>query len=209
MQTVNLYLPEYRPKREWLSLRYSLALFMSVVAVLIGMQIDKSRQLQQLDQRVAVLQQQEAAVKQQIDELKKKVSSSDKPRLQKQVQELRAAIDNRGAIKNVMSGDSMGNRRGFSEHLYVLGERRSEDLVLKRFLLSYGGEYVELEGITDTPSSVPMYVHRLQQSSSFRDAKFGALTISELGGLAHFRLSGGGSNEGDALQLHSDKKLRK
>lgn len=212
MQSINLYLPEYRPKRELLSLRHSAILFAVFIALLIGMQVNKGHQLQQLNQAVAALQQQETGIKQDIDELKKKASNSDKHRLQKQAQELRVAIANRNAIKKAMSGNSMGNQRGFSEHLYVLGEKRTEDLVVRRFVLSRGGEYIELEGTTGRPSSVPLYVYRLQQSPVFVDAKFGSLTISDAGGLAHFRLSGGGARPakpGEALDVLIDSELRK
>lgn len=209
MQSVNLYLPQYRPRREWLSLQYSLIGFAIFLAVLIGMQLHKGHQVNELNEQVAALELRESTLKQQIDELKKKTLSSDQHRLQKQAQGLRMAIDNRNAIKKIISGSSMGNQQGFSQHLYALGDKRPQDLVVNRFMLTRGGDYIELEGVTSNPSSVPLYVHQLQQSPVFSIAKFGLLSIKESGEQAHFRLSGSGAVVGDALQIHSRKAARK
>lgn len=208
MQTVNLYLPEYRPKREWLSLENSLIGFALFLMAMSALHLSQSQNLESLNQKVALLQQQEADVKQQAEQLKNKASTSDRKRLQLQVDELRAAIGNRNALKKILSGSSLGNQSGFSEHMYTLGEKRTQDLVLNRFVLTRGGEFVELEGLTRTPSSVPLYVHELQAAPVFLNAKFGFLTIDDVAGLARFRLSGGGLRSADIGQSRGNNELR-
>lgn len=209
MQSINLYLPEYRPKREWLSLRGSLIGFALFLVAMIAMHLNQSQNLRHLTEQVVLLQQQESTIKQQADELKNRASSSNKQLLKQQIDSLRAAIANRNAIKQVMSGNSLGNQEGFSQHMYVLGEKRVDDLVINRFAFTRGGEYVELEGHTRKPSSVPLYVHELQQTPVFSRAKFGFLTINDEGGLARFRLSGGGAMSGETLRLYGNKELKR
>lgn len=209
MQSVNLYLPEYRPKRDWLSLKNSAIGFALFVLIMSLLHINQSRSLQQLEERVAQLLQREVVIRAEAESLKKSVVNSDKSGLQKQAQELRAAIANRNAIKDVISISAMGNQVGFSNHLYVLGEKRTQDLVLERFMLSRGGEYLQLEGTTKSPAAVPLYVHSLQQSPAFSQTKFGFLTINDRGGLSQFRLSGNGAMEGDTLQIFSETQFKK
>lgn len=209
MQSINLYLPEYRPKREWLSLRGSLIGLALFLVAMMAMHWNQSLNLQQLTEQVALLQQQESSVKQQVEELKNRASRSNKQVLKQQIDSLRAAIANRNAIKQVMSGNSLGNQEGFSQHMYVLGEKRVDDLVINRFAITHGGEYVELEGFTSKPSSVPLYIHELQQVYVFSRAKFGFLSIQEDGGAARFRLSGAGAMLGETLRRHGNPELKK
>lgn len=209
MQSVNLYLPEYRPKREWLSLQTSVIGFVVFVVVIAVLHFTQSQHLQQLNQRIAELEQQEQAVKQQVEQLKQQAASTDPSGLQQQATQLRAAIDNSNAIKKVVANNTMGNQQGFSQHLFTLGEKRATNLVLNHIALNRGGDYVQLAGSSRSAAEVPLYVHNLQQTPVFASAKFGFLTITERDGIAHFRLSGNGAMTNETLQSFSESNFNK
>jgi cell division protein FtsB len=206
MQSVNLYLPEYRPRREWLSLEQSVIGFLVFIGVMLTLQFHQVNDLRVLNQKVAALQQSEAAAKQRVETLKLRIRKSDKERLQIQITDVQAAIANRSEIINVISSNALGNRQGFSQHLFTLGEQRVDQLVVSRLVLNQGGQQVELQGTTRKPESVPLYVHRLQKSTAFAEAKFGFLTIKEVGPAVHFRLGGVGDLN-DTLPASTDARI--
>jgi Tfp pilus assembly protein PilN len=206
MQSVNLYLPEYRPQREWLSLEHGVIGLVAFLAVMLALQFHKMNDLRVLNQQVAALQQREAAAKQRVETLKLRIRKSEKERLQSQITDLQAAIANRSEIINVISSNVLGNRQGFSGHLFALGEKRVDELVVSHLVLNQGGQQVELQGTTRKPESVPLYVHRLQQSPEFAQAKFGILTIKEIGNAVQFRL-GGMDDLNDAATSSKDARI--
>lgn len=205
MQSVNLYLPEYRHKREWLSLQASIIVCAVFLLLMTTLHVGQSLKLHKLQQSAAALEQQELALTQRIEQSKTKLAAHGEPSdLKKQAQQLRDAIANRQAIESVIASTAMGNQQGFSQHLFVLGEKREAGLVLNRIGLRRGGEYVELAGSSRSAAAVPLYVHNLQQSQAFAAAKFGFLTITERDGLALFRLSGSGAMATETLQLFGE-----
>lgn len=209
MQSVNLFLPEYRQKREWLSLQSSIIGCVVFLVVMTAVHLGQSLQLHKLHQSVVALEQQELALNQQVEQLKTKLAAHGDPSgLKKQAQQLREAIENRRAIETVIASTAMGNQQGFSRHLFVLGEKREAGLVLNRIALRRGGEYVELAGSSRSAAAVPLYVHNLQQSQAFTAAKFGFLTITEREGLALFRLSGSGAMANETLQLFGESTAK-
>ena len=207
MQQVNLYLAEYRPRREWLSLEYCAAGLMLFLFAMIAMNVFRYYELGSIKQHVTVLEQREAALKAEVKGIKQTASASNKNALQTEVEQIRAVVENRNAIKEIMSGNSMGNRTGFSSLMFTLGDKQVDDLVVDHFKFSQGGVYVALEGVAKRSESVPLYVHQLQKTLEFNAAKFGFLTITESAGLARFRLSGEGAMTIETLQPFSKSQF--
>jgi hypothetical protein len=201
MQRINLYLPEYRPKREWLTLDQCVLGFAVFVITLAALYRHQNSLAIQARWQAESVQQQQEEKQQRIEQLSKNTRVSDKAHLQAEIQELRAAISNRQAIINVISSNDLGNKIGFSQHLFSLGQQRLDDLVVQRLVLTQGAKNVELEGVTNTPASVPLYVHRLQQSPPFSESKFGALAIRKTGEMIHFSLGGNTAAEGAELRV--------
>lgn len=210
MQSINLFLPEYRQKREWLSLQSSVIGCVVFFLLMATVHLVQGSQLHKLQQSAAALEQQESELEQQVEQLKTELAAHGDPTgLKKQAEQLRAAIENRKAIQDVIASTAMGNQSGFSQHLFVLGEKREAGLVLNRIVLRRGGDYVELAGSSRSAAAVPLYVHNLQQSQVFAAAKFGFLTISEREGLSLFRLSGSGAMAAETLQIFGESAAKR
>lgn len=190
MQQINLYLPEFRPKQDWLKLEFSL-LGVALVAVLaVVLQYLANANVSKLQTEVTQMEQRKEALLKQVEKLKQKPSPAKKQELEQQASSLREAIKNRRAIAGVIQGQSLGNREGFSHYLLAMGSELVEGVALSSLDFSKGGRFAALKGEAKSADLVPLYLGSLQQHSAFKDTRFGVLSIVEDKGVLKFTTQG-------------------
>jgi len=205
MQQINLYLPEFRPHRDYFSAENSAIFLLVLLVLMIFLQVSRSSQLAALESQVVELEMQQQQQKDQLDSLKKKPVLGRSAALEQEVARTREAIRNREAIAEVISGQSLGNQTGFSHQLLALGEQRVEGISLKSFDLRRGGSFARLEGVSLKAESVPLYVARLQGDSSFAATRFGFLSLRNTDAGVQFLLSGDGPVTEETLEYLAEK----
>lgn len=205
MQQINLYLPEFRPHRDYFSAEYSAIFLVLLLAVMIFLHVSRSGQVKALETQVVQLETQQQALKEQTDALKKKPVVGRSAALEQQVAQTREAIRNREAIAEVIGGQSLGNQTGFSRQLLALGEQRVEGIALQSFNLRRGGAYARLEGVSLKAESIPLYVSKLQGDPSFATTRFGFLSLRNTDAGVQFLLSGDGPVTEDTLNYLAEK----
>lgn len=206
MQQINLYLPEFRPQRDFFTAEYTGIFLVIFCFSLIFLYSHKSSFMTQMEDRVTALEAQKKSITEQVQALKIKPTSNSRVQLDARVTELRAAILNRQAIASVISGQSLGNRSGFSDFLAALSQALVSGVSLSSFTLSQGGRYASLGGFSVEPESVPLYISRLRDDDAFKFTKFGFLSLRQDGDLAAFTLSGDGPISEELIE-HQAKVL--
>lgn len=205
MQQINLYLPEFRPHRDYFSAEYSAIFLVLLLAAMVFLHVSRSGQVKALETQVVQLETQQQALKEQVDALKKKPVVGRSAALEQQVAQTREAIRNREAIAEVIGGQSLGNQTGFSRQLLALGEQRVEGIALQSFNLRRGGAYARLEGVSLKAESIPLYVAKLQGDPSFATTRFGFLSLRNTDAGVQFLLSGDGPVTEDTLNYLAEK----
>ncbi len=209
MQQINLYLPEFRPKRDWLSLENSLAMLLVYLILMAFYHLSVTGAHHRLEQNVATLEEKVKTLAAQSAALKKKPSAAERALLENQVNNLRKSLKNRQALAKVIGGQSLGNREGFSRHLQALSSNMVKGVALQGFEFEQGGVTAALRGVAAKPEFVPLYVSQLQKAPVFTNTRFGTLTITEEKGVNRFYLSGNQDNPLFALEkVSQDKKSR-
>lgn len=178
MQQINLYLPEFHPRREPLNARH---MGMAVLAALIIItlwslwSVSHTGQLEnQLETERAELQ----AVQTQVEELTGQLPARRGDSVEEQVARLRDEVRRREQILRLITRQNLGNSEGFSRQLQTLARQSMDDLSLERISLLSGGNYVELSGRVRQPELVPVYLQRLRNDQSFAQVGFGVLDVA-------------------------------
>lgn len=179
-QSVNLYLPEFRKKPEWLD---ALRMVQLAGVVLLLLAVGSGWEYFQLGRTREALAEAEArrvAAVNATAELRASfgVQAPDQSVLD-QNQQLEDALKEKRAILEFMSGKDMGNTRGFSAYLADLARYHVQGLSLKTISLSQNGQSVALTGDVVRAELVPIYLQNLNRGASFRGLSFHALQIAE------------------------------
>lgn len=207
MQQVNLYLAEFRPRVDLLSAERAAVLLGILFIALIGLHIARVKDMNAVRDAAVALETQQLALKQTADELKKAPKPVKDAALELEIEQLREAIRNREGVAGIITSRSMGNDSGFSQHLVALGRHKLDGVALRHFTLDSGGAFLRLEGVSQKPELVPLYVSQLQADENFTRTKFGYLTLRDQGAGVSFLLSGDGPADPATLSYFTDEQL--
>lgn len=190
MQQINLYLPEFKPQRDWFSTTYLAVSVVVVVLIFMGLLVQQRVHLASLGTQVSILEARSKDLAAQVEDLKQQPDVSEqRQRLEQDLARTRTAIRNRENILIVMEGENLGNQIGFSQHLAALSRQLPSEMALERFAFYRGGLQVHLAGETGIPEHVPLYLSRLQQEPVFGMSDFGNMRLQRRGNALSFALN--------------------
>lgn len=178
MQQVNLYLPEFQPRRVWLSLAQMLWTLAAVVVLLLALSLWSSAYTRSLEGQLSSERADLEALQQQVQQLTAELPTRRGATVEEQMARLRQEIQRREQILQLMSQQKLGNADGFSGQLVSLSRHALDDVALSGFSLQSGGRYVELAGRVRKPELVPLYLQQLRQDQSFAEVAFGVLDVA-------------------------------
>jgi hypothetical protein len=177
MQQVNLYLPELRPRRDWPKWRDAVLVAAAFLALMLIVQVIWTLRANaigdQIDEREAAL----ARMQARLDQLEPSVAVVNQS-FDLGIAQLEIAIANREKVRRVISGQNVGNSKGFHANMLTLARESRRDIALDHFSFSRGGGFVEMHGSTRDAEAVPLYLQRLKAAPAFDLARFGLLSVS-------------------------------
>ncbi len=179
MQLVNLYVPELKPKKEWLTAD-SIALVAIGFAILLVLAIVfMQRHLEEYEREIVLLEQQRSGIEARLNRIKTMPRSINSRQIDRKLTMLKNSIAQREQIGSIIEGQNLGNELGFSQYMLGVSRQSLETLSLNRIRLSRGGSFVELKGLTSNAEDVPRFIENLQTEESFRDSQFGLMSVAE------------------------------
>lgn len=178
MQQVNLYLPEFQPRRVWLDVPQMGAALGLVLLLIIAMVFFSAARTDQLSEALEAEREQLEALQSQVQALAAELPARRGKNIDEQVAQLRADVARREQILRLITQQNLGNADGFSEQLVSLARHVPDDLALSAFSLQAGGQYVELFGRVRQPEIVPLYLQNLRRDRSFSDVRLGVLEVA-------------------------------
>jgi len=196
-QQINLYLPEFKVKKDPLTTLVMGQILGGVVAVMVlvsGYQLLTRWQLNaDLAQLQATLQE-ETRKTGELDALL--IGRSENTELTKQLEEAEDTLLSRRQIKGFLNETQLGNVIGFSEFFKDLSRATIDGLSLTEFTLSNGGENVTLSGLALDSAMVPRYVSNLKAAeSSLRNKHFSPSISRDSASAQYFSFSMSSTNE--------------
>ncbi|WP_339075115.1 MSHA biogenesis protein MshI [Teredinibacter turnerae] len=179
IQQINLYLPELRPSRDWLSLNTLLVSVAGTVLLFIISYIYGNWASTRLREQVAVVEQQVSVARNQLAQTRTKARPLHNASLDTQAAYLEAAIRGREQVGQIISGQSLGNSGGFTAAFNALALHSSPSVALGHIRLTRGGAYLQLAGATNSPEDVTIYLQHLRDDPAFGSTRFGLLSIGD------------------------------
>lgn len=180
-QSVNLYLPEFRRKPDWLDatrMLQAMGLVVLLLALTAGWEFWQLFRLDREWQAAETLRVEAVSATATLS-ASFGTQAPDQSVVEQNVR-LEAALKEKNAILGFMDGNDLGNTAGFSSYLADLARYHVQGLSLKTISLSQNGRSVALTGEVEQAELVPLYLQNLSKGASFRGLSFHALQISEL-----------------------------
>lgn len=173
-QQINLYLPEFRVKKDSLTallvgqiLGVIVAVMVLVTSFDIYTEWSLSGELASLRDALQV----ETTKTSELDEVLARRSLNTV--LTDRLDQSEAQLESSRQIRDFLSQTKLGNVVGFSEYFKDISRATISGLSVSEFSVYEGGEQVRLAGNVQDSSMVPRYVSRLESSnSSIRDLLF-------------------------------------
>ena len=179
-QQINLYLPEFRRRKDWLDVNNMLSLLGVLVVVLVLVSAVEYWQLNSLEQERASRQQQRDELAAETNRLRESFGvQSEDPQIRAQVNALETELQSKEVLLTFLDGRNIGSTTGFSEYLADLARFHLAGLRLTGVTLSGGGNQIVLNGEVINAELVPLYLQNLRRGQSFAGKEFEMLRIRE------------------------------
>lgn len=188
-QEVNLYLPEFFPKKLWLS--FSQALFLSFIflillSVFFFYQNTRYTALKQENKRLGEAS--SISSQQLIADVKRK---SERQRRKISLESDIKSLENKNSSKKQFKSyyESVGGNDFISFHnmFYEIARKSSRNTSISKIEITQGGDKVFLSGLSLNKTAIPLYLSALKSSEPFSRSEFGLLKIAMVEGKTFYR----------------------
>jgi len=178
-QQINLYLPQFRKKKDWLDFENMAGLVVVFAVLLVVATLVEGYSSYSLQGKVDAL---EASLNEARERTNALIDTygvqSEDSSLANSVKTLQENLAGKKALLNFLDGREIGNTAGFSEFLADLARYHIDGLRLTSINLRNGGESVFLGGEVSRAENVPLYLQNLRNGDSYNGKTFQTLKIS-------------------------------
>lgn len=166
-QQINLYLPEFRVKRDPLSALLMGQILGGILAVALVITAYDVVSRWRLNAELADLREVLREETQKTNELNEVLARrSQNASLTERLDQAEDRLDSSRQIRDFLSTTKLGNVVGFSEYFKDISRASIEGLSVTEFSFREGGEQVTLSGQVIDSVMVPRYVSKLEASNS-------------------------------------------
>lgn len=166
-QQVNLYLPEFRPSRDWLTAANLLIVTAVVCLLLAGVSGYDQWRLGQLQQQQSRLQSQLDQQTRETEALEQQLEQREgNARLEQELETRRERLQRTSSLLDFLQGARLGNTIGFSPMMKDLARASFDGLWLTGVDIRDGGDTVSLAGRALRSAMVPDFIGRLSNGES-------------------------------------------
>lgn len=166
-QQINLYLPEFKVKKDPLTMQIMLQLLGGVVAIMFLVSLYDTFSRWQLQRELVVLGETLIEETQKTDELDEILARrSQNTELTNRLEQAEVRLVSSRQIRDFFSETVLGNVDGFSEYFKDLSRASIDGLSITEFSFSNGGSTVRIAGEVVASAMVPRYVDNIKRGQS-------------------------------------------
>lgn len=166
-QQINLYLPEFRLKKDALTFNTMVLVLLGLLGLQVAVFAYDSFDTWLLSNRLESLQATLAEETRKTNELDEVLARrSENTELTNTLESAEARLESSRQIRDFLSQTKLGNTEGFSEYFKDLSRASLDGMRITRFSFSNGGEQVELSGEVVDSALVPRYVSNIENGQS-------------------------------------------
>lgn len=196
---VNLYLPEYQPKLELLTLGALLFLFAALLAIIIATRVALNIQGANTEQQLSRLESEALQQTEFVGVLTGQLEQrKEDPRLLLIFEDLQKAFKDKERLKQALKKREALKTTSFSLMLRELSQQHDEGLWLTR--ISVDEESMVFDGEVIEPQAVPQWVGRLGQTDYFSGKSFDQARVFRTDSAMFFSLETSRANQEPSSQ---------
>ncbi len=166
-QQINLYLPEYRIKKDPVTALLMGQILAGVLGVMVLVSAFDLFTQWRLGNQLEELQANLQVETRRTDELDEQLARrSQNTELTDRLEQAEARLEASIQIRDFLSETQLGNVNGFSEYFKDLSRAAFDGIRLSEFSFSEGGALVRMAGETVDSAMVPRYVDNIERGSS-------------------------------------------
>lgn len=177
MQRINLYLPELRVKKEWLTADTIALSALGFTALMILASVLIKNGLKDYEEQVRLIENQKIAAEERVLRIKNMPRAANSMQFDRRLNQLRRAVAARQQIGQIIEGQNLGNESGFAASMQHMAMHAFSSISLEHIRISRGGTFVEMSGVSKTIEDVPLYLQKLRKEDSFIAAQFGLMSV--------------------------------
>ena len=177
-QQINLYEARLRPRNDLATGRNVGICALVVLVLMAGFALWAGREAALNAEVAASLQKQVAAEQEKLVALTKSLAMLQvSPTLAVELDSAKALLASRQEVMTVLDSGKLGNAKGFSTVMSGFARQTQADVWLTGFLVTAGGEAIEIRGRLLDPTKLPAYVQKLSSEPAFQGRRFAALDM--------------------------------
>jgi hypothetical protein len=181
VQNINLYLPEFRKKKNWLDADKTVLIAgAGILLMLVATAVDYWQVTQLRGELAAKDQEYAQATAATAALLTQYGVQTEDPALLADIRELEDDLQSKQALLQFLEGRELGNAEGFSEYLADLSRHHVQGLSLEHISLTEGGRAVELGGQVLKPELPSIFLQELAKGSAYSGMQFESLQIADV-----------------------------
>ena len=166
-QQINLYLPEFKVKKDPLTVLVMAQVLGVMIAIMMVVSSYELFTRGQLDTELADLRATLAEESRKTAELDAILSRrSQSVELSNRLERAEAVLTSSQQVRDFLSGAKLGNVSGFSEYFKDLSRAAIDGLSISEFTFTDGGESATLSGQVADSAMVPRYVANFENGNS-------------------------------------------
>jgi Fimbrial assembly protein (PilN) len=177
-QNINLFTPEFRKKRQLLTLGLVVQCLGIVLAALFGYHFYLQQQVNGLSAELAVT---EKLLKTQgglVNHLKDKPKPvMTEAQIDAEISKLEAEVKGAGESLTALKGGALGSQQGFAEYLRAFSRQTVGGLWLTAFDIGGSGD-LEIHGRALSPDLLPSFIQRLNKEQVLAGRQIARLELS-------------------------------
>lgn len=166
-QQINLYLPELRPNREWMTAARLVKAVAIAIVVMILLSSWNYWQRSNLQAELAVVQGELTAQTERTEQIERDAASrTSNQALLRDIETRESRLAQSQELLEFLRNTTLGNSTGYSEYVKDLSRASFDGIWLTEFRIAGGSDSVYLRGNALQTAMVPDYVGRLSGSQS-------------------------------------------
>jgi len=177
-QQINLYEDRLRPRLELATGRNLGVFALILLAVMTGWSLWESAEANRKSEAAAASLSEVLAAQEKMKALTQVVAQRKvSPALAAEVENAKVMIAARKDVIEVLDSGALGRTSGFSAFMTGFARLTQSDLWLTAFVITSGGDEIEIRGRMLDASRLPDYVQRLNSVPVFQGRRFAALEM--------------------------------
>lgn len=178
-QQVNLYHPIFRKQEKKFSALTMLQATLLVLAAIVLMYVFSVWQVRSLQSQAAQIEQQYRAVSDEFSDINQQLSARQlSPFYAAEITRLEGRIQAAQTIRELARHDYFFGGNGYSDFFIAFARQAVSGLWLTGFTVTGAGEQLALEGRTETPTLVPVFLQKLSAEKLLIGTEFDAFQIT-------------------------------